>query len=180
MNLEVVWSAYQSSLKAFLHKNISNASDVDDLLQDILIKTFQSLHKVQEAKKVKSWLFQVANHTIIDYYRKRGYSSNTVDDGLWYDKEEENIFQQLSQCIIPFIHALPDNQATLLTAIEIEGISQKDYAIQTGVKYSTLKSRVKKSRQALLKLFNNCCELSVDEKGNFIGYSAKIKACTKC
>ncbi|MCJ8272648.1 MAG: RNA polymerase sigma factor SigZ, partial [Psychrosphaera sp.] len=72
MNLETLWLAYQSNLKAFLHKNVSNPNDVEDLLQEILIKTHQNLGQLKDSKKVKSWLFQIANHTIIDFYRKRG------------------------------------------------------------------------------------------------------------
>lgn len=45
MNAEAIWQEYQMSLKAFLHKNVANPDDVDDLLQDILLKSYQNLHR---------------------------------------------------------------------------------------------------------------------------------------
>ena len=67
LNLEQVWAEYQQALKSFLHSKVNNTADVDDLLQEILIKTYQNLDKVQDVSSVKSWLFQLANHTIIDF-----------------------------------------------------------------------------------------------------------------
>ncbi len=177
MNVETIWKEYRQSLKAFLHKSVANPDDVDDLLQEILIKTYHNLATIQETKKIKSWLFQVANHTIIDFYRKRG--SKTVPDGenLWFDESQDSITEKLAQCVTPFINQLPEEEAQLLKAIEIEGISQKDYAKQHGIKYSTLKSRVQKSRHKLLGVFNQCCSFSIDSRGNVSDYERKQPKC---
>lgn len=180
MGIEEIWSEYQNSLKAFLYKNISNPSDAEDLLQDILIKTYQSIDNVKENHKIKSWIFQIANHAIIDFYRKQGVGSKVNGQQLWYQQDEKTLFNELSQCVTPFIKGLPDNEAELLTAIELEGVSQKEYAALKGIKYSTLKSRVKKSRQNLYQLFNQCCVLSINSKGNLVDYSPKKTACSSC
>jgi len=180
MNVETIWEEYQSNLKAFLYKNINNQADVDDLLQEILIKTYQNLHKVNDAKKVKSWLFQIANNSIIDFYRKSGKDKALKDNELWYNEPQEDVYQQMSQCVMPFINGLNEADKALLTAIEIEGLSQKAYAEKMGVKYSTLKSQVQKSRSQLYALFNQCCHLSLDKKGNLIDIESKTKSCNNC
>ena len=69
--------------------------------------------------------------------------------------------------------------AELLTAIELNGISQKDLAIEHGVSYSTLKSRVQKGRQQLRQLFEDCCQFSFDQHGNVIDYDSKSN-CKDC
>lgn len=180
MKVETIWSEYQTSLKAFIHKNVSNPDDAEDLLQEILIKTFQGLSTVKDSKKVKPWLFQIANNTIIDFYRKRGKGSDITQNELWYAESDEDVFQQLALCVLPFIKGLPQEEAELLTAIEIDGLSQKEYAEKIGVKYSTLKSRVQKSRQSLYGLFSDCCELSIDRKGNLVDFQAKRRNCSRC
>lgn len=180
MNVEKVWKEYQTSLKGFLHKNISNPDDVDDLLQEILIKTYQKLSTVQDNKKVKSWLFQVANNTIIDFYRQRAKGKEVSQDDLWYTDSKESALDQLSACIIPFIKELPAQEAALLTAVEIEGASQKETAERMGMKYSTFKSKVQKSRKMLHKLFNECCEFSIDKQGNIIDFQEKNTGCSGC
>ena len=178
IRIEDVWQQYQKSLKRFLQSNVSCPDDVDDLLQDILIKTYQQLNTVKDKSKLKSWLFQLANNTIIDFYRKRARSKGITEDELWYTEGGESIHRQLSHCISPFIQALPQEDAQLLNAIEINGTSQKDYAEQHGMKYSTLKSRVQKSREKLNRLFSECCEMKVDSHGNIIDFEQK-KKCRK-
>lgn len=186
LNLEQVWAEYQQTLKAFLHSKVSNTADVEDLLQEILIKTFQNLHKVQDASSVKSWLFQLANNTIIDFYRKhaRQQRDSKIDaDDLWFadlDHNEE-FKQKLSLCIEPFIQALPEQSASLLLAVDIKGQSQKTLAEEQNVSYSTIKSRVQKSRGDLKNLFEQCCNLSLDKQGNVIDCELKPESsCGNC
>ncbi|MDG3085732.1 RNA polymerase sigma factor SigZ [Vibrio hannami] len=180
MDVEKVWLEYQSGLKAFLNKNISNTDDVDDLLQDIFLKTYKNLPSVSDQEKIKPWLYQVTNNAIMDFYRQSSKESGILSEELWQKQPEENIQRELSRCIAPFIYSLPEEDAELLVAIELDGISQKEYAQKSGIKYSTLKSRVQKSRKLLHKVFTECCEFTLSHSGGVIEYSRKKKGCTGC
>ena len=180
MNIEDIWLEYRAALKRFLHAKISNEADVEDLLQDILIKTYNNLNVVKTQNSVKSWLFQIANNTIIDYYRKKGREQEANVEDLWPLEESQDIKIKLSNCISPFINALPDEHARLLTAIDVNNQSQKEYAEQLGVSYSTLKSRVQKSRELLKKVFDDCCHFKIDKIGNVYDYDVKTNKCDNC
>ena len=180
MNLEDIWSSYRSSLKAFLHSKISNPSDVDDLLQEILIKTHNSLNNITKEDRVKSWLFQTANRTIIDFYRKKGRFNELGVEDLWYNLREYDVKTDLYRCIEPFLKAMPEEAANLLRLVDLEGKSQKNYAQELGVSYSTLKSRVQKARAELKALFEDCCRYSLDKDGNIIDFKQKSGNCKKC
>ena len=156
MNIEEIWLEYRAALKRFLHAKISNEADVEDVLQDI-------------------WLFQIANNTIIDYYRKKGRAQAANSEDLLPLEEPQERKVDLSNCISPFINALPDEHASLLTAIDINNQSQKQYAEQLGVSYSTLKSRVQKSRALLKQVFDDCCHFKIDKLGNVYDYDVKTK-----
>ncbi len=186
LKLEQVWAEYQQALKSFLHSKVNNSADVDDLLQDILIKTYQNLDKVQDASSVKAWLFQLANNTIIDFSRKhaRQQRDSQIDaEDLWFTglDHDSEFKQKLSLCIEPFIQALPEQSSSLLLAVDIKGQSQKEIAEAQSISYSTVKSRVQKSRADLKNLFEECCNLSLDQQGNVIDCELKPNAsCGKC
>ncbi|MBF9049573.1 hypothetical protein GTA62_00930 [Roseobacter sp. HKCCD9010] len=72
MNANDVIAEYQSSLRAFLLSRMRDPSDVDDVLQDALTKTFQNLHTLQSEEKIKPWLFQIAQNAMMDHHRRRG------------------------------------------------------------------------------------------------------------
>ena len=180
MNLEAVWSQYSAAIRSFLHSRVADTNEVDDLLQEILIKTHKNLHQLQSETSVKAWLFQIANNTIIDFYRKRGRAPAPSPDELWYNENESNTEHVFERCVEPFINALPEPSAALLTAIDLQGQSQKEYAAALGISYSTLKSRVQKARIELRKLFEDCCHLTLDKQGNIADYELKPGRCMKC
>ncbi|WP_299789411.1 RNA polymerase sigma factor SigZ [uncultured Shewanella sp.] len=180
MKLEDIWSSYRSSLKAFLHSKISNPSDVDDLLQEILIKTHNSMDDLKKGESIKSWLFQIANRTTIDFYRKNGRLNEIDSEDLWYGESEYDVKTDLSHCIEPFLKALPEEVAELLRSVDLGERSQKAYAQELGISYSTLKSRVQKGRSELQALFEDCCHYSLDKQGNLIDFEQKSDSCKKC
>jgi len=124
MNFEKIWLDYQANLKAFLYSRVSNRDDVDDLLQNIMIKIYQKSHTLKSESSVKSWLFNVANNTIIDHYRKQEKEKKLNFSDLWYEEDRVESVKNLANCIHPFILALPLNSAKLLTDIDINGQSQ--------------------------------------------------------
>jgi RNA polymerase sigma-70 factor (ECF subfamily) len=180
MKIEDVWSQYRSGINAFLHSKISDSDEVEDLLQEILIKTYINLPSVKSEESVKSWLFKIANHAIIDFYRKRAKRQSLSVDDLWYDENNHAAQQELSGCIEPFIKALPKETSQLLTEIDLKGRSQKDYAEALGISYSTLKSRVQSGRRQLRGLFEDCCHLSLDQHGVIIDFDPKSGNCENC
>lgn len=180
MNVETIWLEYRARLKAFLHSKVSNPADVDDLLQDISIKTFTGLSALEDQSKVQSWLFQTAHRTIIDFYRKNAHVKNIHPDDLWYAEDIPNALHGLEKCIEPFIAALPEETGQLLTAIDVQGQSQKNYATQHNIPYSTLKSRIQNARRALRSVFEECCHLTLDTRGNIYNYHSKTNSCDNC
>ncbi|AZV77989.1 RNA polymerase sigma factor SigZ [Parasedimentitalea marina] len=180
MDVEKIWFEYRARIKAFLHSRVSNVADVEDLLQEISIKTFVGISALDDPSKVQSWLFQTAHRTIIDFYRKNGSAKDMHADDLWYSEDEPETRHELERCVEPFIAALPSETAQLLTAIDIEGQSQKDYAAAHGLPYSTLKTRVKNGRRALRSVFDNCCRFTLDSRGNLSEYHSKSDSCENC
>ena len=170
--LETVWTEYRGALKGFLQKRVSDPDDVDDLLQDILIKTHLNLGKLRETKSLKAWLFSVARNAVTDHYRATGKTQPAADD-LWYHKEDPDTLSDFTCCLKPFIESLPPENADLLTQVDLNGQSQKDYAKRVGIPYSTFKSRVQKSRDMLRHRFEDCCRFTLDGRGNIMDCDAK-------
>ena len=180
MDIEALWSEYQSNIRSFLHSRVSNPDEVDDLLQEVLIKIYKNLHTIKSEKSIKSWLFQIANNTVIDFYRKDNKRSDIDTNELWHDDSNMEVRQELLRCLEPFINTLPEELAGLLKVIEIEGQSQKEYAEIHGLSYSTLKSRVQKARTELRRVFEKCCHFSLDQQGNILDYTEKSNHCKDC
>jgi RNA polymerase sigma-70 factor (ECF subfamily) len=180
MTTKEIWKNYRSRLKAFLHSKVSNPADVEDLLQEVLLKTLASGSQLKDPSKLQAWLFQTTQTTIIDHYRKGGRARNVSAEDLWYVQDAPVALAGLEDCVEPFLEALPGETADMLRAIDIEGQSQKAYAETQGISYSTLKSRVQQGRSDLRAIFESCCHMSRDHLGNINDFRIKSDVCKKC
>jgi len=180
ITLDSIWKEYRSALKAFLHAKISSPDEVDDILQEVLIKTHKNIHTVRDQDSIKSWLFQIAKRTVINFNRKNSKIKVVALEDYWLSEEDTDAQQCLSACIEPFIKALPSQTAGLLTAVELNGQSQKAYAEEHGTPYSTIKSRVQKGREQLRRLYEDCCQLTLDHCETVIDYIPKSKNHRMC
>lgn len=176
-----VWHQYRSNLQALLRAKVSNAADAEDLLQEIMLKTHTKLDSLRDQSNLKAWLMQIARHSITDFYRVKGKNHSLVAD-LAQDhwQSDDNLpqaQQDLSLCVRPFIQALPADKAQLLTAIDLDGRSQKQLAQELGISYSGLKSRVQRARVDLRQLFESCCSLELDAQGQIMDYDDDKTCC---
>lgn len=181
MNAQKVWEEYGSQLRNFLVAKVPTPEDADDLLQEILIKTHKNLNTLKEPEKFKSWLYQIARNTIIDYYRKQRpiVSDQDIRNSLpAQDPDPENpVLSELSQCVRPFLKQLPDKYREALEATDLEGRSQKDLAQELGLPHSTVKSRVQRGRSMLDDLFQECCTYQLDVRGNIMDFTDREDCC---
>ncbi len=180
MELDEVWRDYRGKLRGFVQARVSDPADVDDLLQEILIRTHGGMGSLKSGDSLQAWLFQVASNAVTDHYRRRGRARGVQAEDLWYEQDEDGVREELAGCIEPFIDSLPADTAALLRAIELEGQSQKEYAALQGIAYSTLKSRVQKGRAQLRAQFGRCCSFTLDASGNLADYEPKPGACPPC
>lgn len=178
--IEAIWLKYHQNLKAFLISRIQNPNDAEDILQDVMAKAYQHAGALKKADSLKAWLFQVANNSVTDFYRKHKRTQNLKSEDLWYASEKDQQPHVFEQCVAPFLNGLPSEQQHLLQAVDIEDRSQKELAKELGIPYSTLKSRVSKAREDLRSLFENCCRLQFDPMGKVVDYSVRSKKCTDC
>ncbi|NES86833.1 MAG: RNA polymerase sigma factor SigZ [Moorea sp. SIO2B7] len=183
MEFKQLWLEYKDHLQQFLLSRVDNRADVDDLLQEILLKTYQHLNTVQKPEKLLSWLFQIARNTLIDYYRKSEVETsrfNIIKGAMLTNSEPEQYEQvrrELSNCIRPFLNQLPDKYREALEMVDLQGISQKELALELGVSYSAAKSRVQRGRSLLKEKFHECCKYKLDVRGNLIDYQVKANGC---
>lgn len=179
INIDMIWTEYRQHLKAFLYTKVSDPDDVDDLLQDVLVKTYQSLDSLRSEDRLKPWLFQITKNAVIDHYRKLA-RARQLDEELPENGPAGGDSHALEACVAPFLEALPEDQKALLKTVEFENRPQKELAEEAGLSYSTFKSRVQKARSDLRTLFERCCHLSMDNRGNIMDYHSKSEDCQNC
>lgn len=158
-NVFPIFLKYKKDLSRYLHHRVKDEAEVDDILHDILIKLHENCEKVHSIKQIRSWLFTVAHHRLMDFYREQkkmlpSITENTLETAV----DETEALQEIAEtCLMGLAHKLPERYREPLMMAEMEGISQKEIAVRLGISYSGAKSRVQRAREMLKEAFYNCC-----------------------
>ena len=156
----------QGRLRNFVRKRVADAGDAEDILQDVFYELVEAYRLVQPVEHVAAWLYQVARNRIIDFFRKKrpeamgeGSAESAGDEGAprledllpSRDAGPEAAYARsvLLEELNAALEELPEEQRAVFVAHEIDGLSFKELAAETGVNMNTLLSR---KRYAVLNL----------------------------
>lgn len=156
---------YQSHVDRVLYHLAPDWEDRADLAQEVWIRVYRNINRLQEPAKFRGWLSRIATNLFYDELRKRKRNQNplsidaplSVGDGQvdWEiasgkpgpseDLVTHEFYDQLRQAITD----LPEVFRTTIVLREIEGMAYEEIAEITGVSLGTVKSRIARARQRL-------------------------------
>ena len=161
-NITQVINDYSKRLLGFIRKRVTNEADAEDVLQDVF---YQFIGNNQPIEQMTAWLFTVARNKITD--RQRKHKPEALED-VFRDEENDEAFnwsellfdatdnperEYLRSLFWEELNAaleeLPAEQRKVFVQHELEGISFKEMAEQSGETVNTLISR---KRYAVLHL----------------------------
>jgi len=166
------WTALERRLRTFVGKRVRNSSDVDDVLQEILIRVHRGVGELRSDELFGPWTYRVARNALVDHQRararagkKEGQSSEDIESKLAVDESSE---QELAHCLVSFLSSLPEIYRETLTLTEIEGLPHARAAEALGISLSNVKARVARGRQKLKDIIEGTCVVGLDVRGHVI------------
>jgi RNA polymerase sigma factor (sigma-70 family) len=153
-------------LRNFIRRRVQDASDAEDILQEVLYELVAAHRLMQPIEQAGAWLMRVARNRIIDRFRKKHAEHLAARAPRTADEDEPASLEELLPAVGPgpegealrealldqieeALDELPIEQREVFIAHELEGASFKDLAARWGVSVSTLLSR---KRYAVLSL----------------------------
>jgi len=156
---------YQSHVDKVLYHLAPDWSDRSDLAQEIWIRVYRNLHRLNEPAKFKGWLSRIATNLFYDELRKRKRvrtplsldAPYSVGDGerewdLPADApgpDEALATREFYDRLRMAIAELPEVFRTTIVLREIEGLSYEEIAELTNASLGTVKSRIARARSRL-------------------------------
>ncbi len=166
-----VFLAYETQLKGFVQKRISDKDEANDILQQLYLKIYKNCEQLPEVKNIKAWLYQITRNAVYDFFRESSRYESVSDIEL--EELPDDTRHDVEALIEPLIGLLPEEYAEALRLSELEGVSQKEIAERLGISYSGAKSRVQRGREKLKALFVECCHLEFSHNGSILSATVK-------
>jgi RNA polymerase sigma-70 factor (ECF subfamily) len=156
---------HQSHVERVLYHLAPDWQDRSDLVQEVWIRVYRHIKRLQEPMKFRGWLSRIATNLFYDELRKRKRHSHplsldarlTVEDGEmdWEIASDtpgpdealttHEFYDQLRSAIAD----LPEVFRTTIVLREIQGMAYEEIAEITGVSLGTVKSRIARARLRL-------------------------------
>lgn len=162
---------YQSHVEKVLYHLAPDWSDRADLVQEVWIRVYRNIQRLNEPEKFRGWLSRIATNLFYDELRKRKRNAQplsldaplSVDDGEmdWEiaadapGPEEDLTTREFYDQLHTAIADLPEVFRTTIVLREIQGMAYEEIAELTGVSLGTVKSRIARARLRLQAQLQN-------------------------
>lgn len=181
---EPPWEELHGNLRAFISRRVRNQSDVDDLVQRVLLQIVKGLGSLRDAERLHAWVYRTARNIIVDYYRsstaRREVASGGVEDladgpdsQAPSEEDDRAALQELAACMTPMIRQLPPAYREAIMLADLEGVNQADAADRVGISVSGMKSRIQRGRKQLKAVLEECCRVHLDRRGTIVAYDPR-------
>ena len=166
-----LWIKYKEGLKYYILKKVKNEEMANDLSHEVLMKVYNSCCSNIEIKNVKSWMFQIAHNTTIDYLKKQTRFIENIPEN--YDNDDQNVFLESDGIVELLIKLLPKKYAVPLELSDIKEFKQKEVAEKLNLSLTATKTRIQRARTLLKEKIIECSNLEQDENKNLISLEIK-------
>jgi RNA polymerase sigma-70 factor (ECF subfamily) len=159
------WRQHKAEIRSFIAHRFGNASETDDLLQEVFLKALLQGENFCGLDNPRAWLFQVARNLLVDRLRLTKEQVPLPEDLCAESPTESEPVDLLSHCLPRVLSELSPEDRDAIVLCDMQGVTQKAYAKRLGLSLAAAKSRVQRARLRLRSHMAEACQVTFDEKG---------------
>jgi RNA polymerase sigma-70 factor, ECF subfamily len=156
---------YQSKVFSIIHGIVRQRNDVEDIAQQVFAKVYLSLRSFDFRSSLITWIYKITVNECFDYLRKRKvrrlvYESDLSEDEVRRVENTEPATDRQAPAdsslaqrdyVIKLLTRVSEEERMLLMLKEVEGYSVEELAERTGMNENTIKVKLFRARQKLVK-----------------------------
>lgn len=143
---------HQPRLYAVCHRITGHREDALDALQEALTRAWRSAARFRGDAQVSTWLYRIAVNAAlaeVDRRARRPHPVDRVPDG-WLPAEDEAVVGRMA--VDDALRRLPPDHRAAVVLRDVCGCTYAEIADVLGTPLNTVKTRISRGRQALLRL----------------------------
>ena len=163
--LMTAWHEHEAELRGWLRHRLRNATDAEDLLQDVFIKAMRQGQRFCAIVNARAWLYEVARNTLADRLRLARDTVELPNELSAAVEETAAAVDSLAACLPRVLSELSPEDREAITLCDLERLPQEEYARRKGLSLPGAKSRVQRARKRLRQQLTLSCQVSLDAAG---------------
>jgi RNA polymerase sigma-70 factor (ECF subfamily) len=161
-SLEDLYELYYKEIFHYLLQRVRQKELAQDLTQDTFIKAFNGLSSFQGSSSVKTWLYTIAHHTFINWYRKESkyryeYLPDSVEleQSLYVNPESYLHMKEKQRMLLKAILELKEDFQHVIILREFQELTYDEIAEILDWKLSKVKTNLHRAKLELKKRLEN-------------------------
>jgi RNA polymerase sigma-70 factor (ECF subfamily) len=156
---------YQAKVFSIIYGILRNHNDAEDIAQQVFAKIYFSIRNFDFRSSLLTWIYKITVNECYDYLRKKRvrklvYESDfSVEDAQRLESSDPAvdpaapIDRRIAQqdLVLKLLSKVSEEDRTLILLKEVEGHSVEELAAMTGLNENTIKVKLFRTRQKLLK-----------------------------
>ena len=156
---------YQAKVFSIIYGILRNHNDAEDIAQQVFAKIYFSIGNFDFRSSLLTWIYKITVNECYDYLRKKRvrklvYESDfSAEDAQRVESADPAVDpalpvdRQLAQqdLVLKLLSRVSGEDRTLILLKEVEGYSVEELAAMTGLNENTIKVKLFRTRQKLLK-----------------------------
>ncbi|MGC4052684.1 MAG: sigma-70 family RNA polymerase sigma factor [Paludibaculum sp.] len=154
---------YQSKVFSIIFGILRNRNDAEDIAQQVFTKVYFSINSFDFRSSLLTWVYKITVNECYDYLRKKKvrklvYESDfSEDDAVSMERSEPDGTPATDDTlakrdlVIKLLSKVSEEDRNLMMLKEVEGHSVEELAEMTGMNENTIKVKLFRARQKLLK-----------------------------
>lgn len=160
---ECIYRAYSGFVYNSALRIVSNTESAREITQEVFIAVYKKLKHFEFRASFKTWLYRIAINTTLNYCgrlskeQKNAFDYNdAIKINDVYESPEETVEKQRNKDILKSLFEVlsPDQRACIMLR-NLDGLSYKEIADTLDVNINTVRTRLKRAREALINLCNS-------------------------
>lgn len=165
MAFREVVERYQAKVFSIIYGILRNRNDAEDIAQQVFSKIYFSIQSFDFRSSLLTWIYKITVNECYDYLRKKRvrklvYESDFSEEDVQRMQNTESASDQktgmdtqLAQkdLVLKLLAKLSSEDRSLLLLKEVEGHSVEELANMTGMNENTIKVKLFRARQKLVK-----------------------------
>ena len=156
---------YQSKVFSIIYGILRNHNDAEDIAQQVFAKIYFSIGNFDFRSSLLTWIYKITVNECYDYLRKKRVRKLVYESDF---SEEDSLQMENSQTaqdrgvavdttlerrdlLLKMLSKVSEEDRTLILLKEVEGHSVEELAEMTGMNENTIKVKLFRTRQKLLK-----------------------------
>jgi RNA polymerase sigma-70 factor (ECF subfamily) len=157
---------YQAKVFSIIHGIVRQRNDVEDIAQQVFAKIYVSLKSFDFRSSLITWIYKITVNECFDYLRKRKVRKLVYESDLSEDevRRVENTEPGVNRpvpadtalarhdYVVKLLSRVSEEERMLLMLKEVEGYSVEELAERTGMNENTIKVKLFRARQKLVRV----------------------------